>query len=83
MNRLSATSVLIRWHTNEPSTSQVEYGLTLVMLWRTLVDPTLVTNHEVIIDGLLPGTTYYYRVRSITGGGEELISRVWWFRTWR
>ncbi|MEW6753107.1 MAG: fibronectin type III domain-containing protein [Candidatus Latescibacterota bacterium] len=62
---------LIWWVTDEPSNSFVQYsrdpdfeGDQRVLL------PELVHRHEVWIEGLTPGATYYYRVRSTDASGN-------------
>jgi hypothetical protein len=70
-------SVIINWITNKLSTSQVIYGLvsggpyTLTLIppnfgypFYTVEDLTKVTNHSVLLTGLIPGQTYVYRVVS-------------------
>ncbi len=61
---VTETTATINWNTNEPATSQVEYGPTVAYGSTTPLDTSLVTNHSVVITGLTPGTTYHYRVIS-------------------
>lgn len=61
---IGLSSVTIRWTTNEPSTSQVDYGLTTSYGSSTPLDNNLVTSHVVTITVLNPATLYNYRVRS-------------------
>jgi hypothetical protein len=63
----------ITWTTDKPSTSQIEYGLTDAYGSSTLLNSQLVINHSVIITGLIPQTTYYYRVKSKDGCGRESV----------
>jgi hypothetical protein len=55
------TEAVLSWKTNEPSTGQVEYfsnpGDT-----QTAVSNTLSTNHQIVLDGLQPGTDYTVRI---------------------
>ena len=56
----------IAWTTNEDASSRVEYGLTASYGSSSLetdIDPG-VTDHWVAINGLVPCTTYHYRVFS-------------------
>jgi hypothetical protein len=69
------TTASITWTTDEPATSEVEYGLT------TSYDSTassllaaLVTDHSVSLRGLDPSTTYHYRVKSKDTSGNESAS---------
>ncbi len=54
----------ITWNTDEPATSDVLYGVTSGGLVSNGVNATVVTNHSVTLTGLIPNTTYYYRVVS-------------------
>jgi hypothetical protein len=77
------TSVSINWTTDEPSSSQVEYGgsISYGSLEPALAadDPTSgqvmgVITHAVVISGLQPNTTYHYRVKSKDAAGNEAVS---------
>lgn len=54
----------ITWTTDEPATSRVDYGTTDINLTLNSVNPTLVTSHSIILNGLAQGTNYYFRVTS-------------------
>ncbi len=71
---VSANAATITWNTNEPSDSQVEYGLTASYGNSSLLDPTLALSHLVNLTGLLPGTTYHYRVQSRDASGNLGLS---------
>jgi predicted esterase len=58
------TSVTIIWTTDEPSTSQIEYGPTSAYGFHTPLNSSLVTFHSQSLSGLAAGTTYNYRVSS-------------------
>jgi hypothetical protein len=61
----SGTSATIAWSTDKPSTSRVEYGTTTLT---SSVESTVpVTSHSLVLTGLLPSTTYLYRVTSVFG----------------
>jgi Leucine-rich repeat (LRR) protein len=62
---VTVSGATITWTTNEPATSQVEYGLTASYGSRTTWDSNLVNDHGVDLTGLEPGRTYHYRVISI------------------
>src|SRR5262249_39833308 len=64
-SNITGSSATITWTTNEPATSQVDYGPTTSYGSTTPLDSTLVTAHSVTITGLAPSTTYNWRVRSM------------------
>jgi hypothetical protein len=53
----------VSWATSVPSTAEIEYGTSPTALTEKHVGETA-RNHRVKLEGLKPGTTYYYRVRS-------------------
>ena len=61
--------VLVRWETDAHATSRVHYG-TSPALGQTADDANLVASHAVLLDGLLPETTYYFDVESEDGVGN-------------
>ncbi|WP_299801881.1 PKD domain-containing protein [uncultured Shewanella sp.] len=56
------SSMIIRWDTDEPSTSQVHFGTQLNALNQTITSSELTTTHIVELDNLSPLTRYYYAV---------------------
>ena len=71
----------VTWTTDEPATSQVEYGLTTSYGSQTTKDASLILNHSVGITGLSPTTTYHYRVKSEDGVGNPAVSDDFTFTT--
>jgi len=78
-----ATSAGITWETDEPTSTQVEYGTTDAYGTRQPTQPgddpssgqsLGVVTHSVVLTGLQPNTTYHYRVRSIDAAGNETVS---------
>ncbi|MFC1663481.1 fibronectin type III domain-containing protein, partial [Patescibacteria group bacterium] len=61
------TSITVTWISNEPTTSQINYGLTSAYGNQTTENTNLATNHSVIALGLDDDTTYHYQV---TGSDE-------------
>jgi Divergent InlB B-repeat domain len=61
---INVTSVQIQWTTDEPSTSEVAYGLTASYELGGVFDPTPVRSHSVVLYDLDPETTYHFRVNS-------------------
>jgi len=71
VSNITASSAIITWKTNEPATSQVEYGETEAYGSETAEDTSLSTNHSVTLTGLDDGTTYNFQVISKDSGGNE------------
>ncbi|MGN6386234.1 MAG: CARDB domain-containing protein, partial [Verrucomicrobiota bacterium] len=55
-------AVVVTWNTDEPSSSQVEFGQTTAYGRRTPLSINLVTSHRVLVSGLTPQTGYHFRV---------------------
>ncbi len=71
---ITSSSAVISWSTDEPATTQVEFGLTSAYGSSTPLATTLVSSHSQTLIGLLPDTIYYYRVRSVDGAGNLSVS---------
>ncbi|HSW09921.1 MAG TPA: fibronectin type III domain-containing protein [Bacillota bacterium] len=71
---VGTTSATVIWTTDEPASSQVEYGLTIAYGLLSPMSPGPVTAHSVTITGLASGTIYHYRARSIDRAGNEALS---------
>ena len=71
---VTSSSVTITWTTNEPSTSQVDYGPTTSYGSTTPLDSTLVTAHSVTLIGLTSNATYNFRVHSSDALANEAVS---------
>jgi len=70
---ISSAGATIGWTTDEPSDSQVEYGLTTTYGSTSAANSSLVTTHSVAL-GLSASTTYHYRVRSRDAAGNLAVS---------
>jgi hypothetical protein len=66
---LSAKAATITWQTNEPATTEVEYGLDPTHLKSTYPRAPLTFSHSVTLVNLAPKTRYYFRVKSIDKAG--------------
>ncbi|MCL7414070.1 MAG: DUF1349 domain-containing protein, partial [ANME-2 cluster archaeon] len=66
-----ASSVTIRWGTNELATSEVAYGSSTDYEYGSIVDSTRVTSHNITLTDLTPGTNYHYQITSIDEGGHR------------
>jgi hypothetical protein len=69
----AATSAIITWTTNEPSTSQVNFGTSAAGLTRVSSNSSLVTAHRVTLTSLQPSTTYYFQLQSADAAGNKRI----------
>lgn len=78
---ITATSATITWTTNQPATSQVEYGTTTSYGSSTPINTTLKTSHSLTLTGLAGNTTYYYRVKSKNAQGQTTTSSRFSFKT--
>ena len=72
---LTASSARINWTTDMLADAQVEFGTTTVYGSATPIDPRVGWTHEMQLTGLLPGTTYHYRVRSRDANGALATSQ--------
>jgi len=65
------TMAVLTWTTPLPATTQVEHGRTTALGTYTPLDAALQTNHSVVLVGLTPGTTNYFRLISLSNGVER------------
>jgi hypothetical protein len=66
---ITSTSATVTWITNQPSSSQVEYGTSAAYGSLSALNSSLVTSHSVTLTGLIPGTAYNYAALSSNTGG--------------
>jgi len=84
---LTATSATVTWTTNSASTSVVDFGTTtsLGQTYRLIVPMEEVevygTGHSITLWELLPDTTYYFKVRSVSPDGLSVGSGQHSFKT--
>lgn len=71
---ITRNSATISWTTNEPATTQIQYGLTTAYGSITPLVTTLTTSRTQTLSGLIPGTTYHYRVISKDAAGNTATS---------
>lgn len=62
----TATGATITWTTDQPASSQVEYGTTANLGTFSVFDTTAMTNHSMVLSALLPQTLYHFKVLSAT-----------------
>ena len=60
------SDLTIRWRTNTPTDSRIELGTELGTYPIVFNDATLVTEHSIRVNDLIPDTKYYYRIGSST-----------------
>ncbi|MBI3804681.1 MAG: fibronectin type III domain-containing protein [Nitrospirae bacterium] len=71
---LRANQVTISWGTDEPATTQIEYGETVAYGTLTTLNATLLNSHSQTVTNLQNNTTYHYRVRSADALGNLSVS---------
>src|SRR5256885_1634092 len=67
----TTTNVVIRWRTDVPTDSRVQFGTNAAALTQSAQISSTGTDHEVKVTGLQPETAYFYSVGSTT---ETLVS---------
>ncbi|OGL38458.1 hypothetical protein A3B63_00485 [Candidatus Saccharibacteria bacterium RIFCSPLOWO2_01_FULL_49_22] len=75
VTEVGLNSAVVTWSTNEPSTSEVVYGLN-TGYGLAATDATMVTEHKVTLQSAIlePGTTYHYMVKSVDSAGNAVSS---------
>ncbi|NUM25798.1 MAG: hypothetical protein HUU49_04250 [Candidatus Buchananbacteria bacterium] len=61
---LTGRTATIQWETDEPATTEVEYGLTSGPYNQNKGDGALKRIHDITLTGLLDGSHYHFRVKS-------------------
>jgi RNA polymerase subunit RPABC4/transcription elongation factor Spt4 len=76
VSAISSASATVTWQTDEPATSQVHYGTSINYgtAQPSETDTTLVKDHEVMLQGLSPQSTFHYKVISRDADGNEASS---------
>ena len=80
-DNITVSGATITWATNEPATTQVQYGLTSAYLSTSTLDTTPVTSHSVNLTGLNADTTYHFRVLSKDASNNQAESEDYTFTT--
>jgi chitodextrinase len=78
---ITSNGATITWTTDQPSDTQVEYGLTTAYGSATTLNTSLVTAHSQTLSGLTPNTLYHYRVKSRNASGQLATSGDFTFMT--
>lgn len=68
--------LIITWDTDEPSTSQIEFGQGSGTDYsqKSQHDANITTNHTVILSGLIPSQVYHFRALSEDSAGNTATS---------
>ncbi len=64
---IQTNSLTITWQTNVPASTKLEYGLTPNLELGTLTGADNVSDHEILLDNLMPATAYYIKAVSELG----------------
>lgn len=71
---ITSTTATVTWTTNEPASSQIDFGVTTAYGSQTALVSTLTTSHSQNIVGMSPGTVYNIRVRGIDAANNLGLS---------
>jgi hypothetical protein len=74
VTQITDTTAVISWTTNEPATTQIEYGTSPAYGLMTELDNTYVIYHQQVLTGLSPETVYHFRVLSSDEAGNAAAS---------
>jgi hypothetical protein len=67
---ITSTSAAITWTTNNSSNSRADYGTT-TSYGASVTNATSVTAHSLTLSGLVPSTTYHFKVTSVDGFAQN------------
>jgi|SoiMetStandDraft_2_1073263.scaffolds.fasta_scaffold27086_1 pectate lyase-like protein/purple acid phosphatase-like protein len=71
---LTVDTAVIRWDTDAPSDSQIEYGTSASYGQTASLLESPVRSHALLLTPLTPNTTYHYRVISRDLAGHQVVS---------
>jgi cytochrome c biogenesis protein CcmG/thiol:disulfide interchange protein DsbE len=74
ISEINDTNAVITWTTDEPSSTQVEYGTSANYGKSSVFNEEMVTKHAVKLSALTPGTSYYFRIKSKDAAGNLATS---------
>jgi len=72
---LAPNQELISWSTNIATWGRVRYGLDNSLQYQ-VEDTTITFSHDVVLDNLYGGNTYYYQVEAISEAGDTIFSEI-------
>lgn len=76
-----AHGITVKWKTDVPTNARVRYGPAADNTPFIADDATIAQDHEVVISGLEPNTTYYYSVGTTTSDLAGMNDATFHFRT--
>jgi len=71
---LSDDTAAITWTTDEFADGQVAFGVQSGQYTQTASDPLYAKQHIITLTAMMPGTTYYYQIRSADQSGNAYTS---------
>ena len=66
LQKATQSSVILRWRTDAPTDTRVNFGISPVSLNSSVVNAGFTTDHEVELTGLNPGSSYFYEIGSFS-----------------
>ncbi len=81
LQALSDSSAIIKWQTDESSSSVVRYGTSDAELNRVATQSGFVDSHQVLISDLAQNTIYYFQVESTDLSGNSVFGQIQTFQT--
>ncbi len=81
LRTVTESGVKILVTTNRNALFTLSYGTSHLSMDRAIKNSSLSSEHEFVLSGLTPQTTYFFRVAAADGIGESLISDIYTFRT--
>jgi hypothetical protein len=76
---ITTSSAIVTWVTDKKADSIVNYGLD--RNYGIVRDSALTTEHQLVLDNLLPNTDYYFQVASVDENGNQAASKGFTFST--
>ena len=73
-SNITLNSAVISWNTDKNKDTQIEYGTSAAYGQSSTPSSVLGTIHSGNITGLIPNTTYYYRVKSKDASNDSTVS---------
>jgi len=75
VDEVTTAQATITWTTDQPATTQIEYGFTTSYGTESAEDTSLTTSHTVNLENLsADGTTYNYRIITKDSAGNQTLS---------